>query len=113
MERASAGERKVYGIAEFNRRLAAYVGRVKDVWVDGEVSDLKRNPAWANVFLTLKDAETGACLPATVQRWRFDTIEPPLAEGERVQALGRLQLYEARGELSFRLAAVERVGAGD
>jgi exodeoxyribonuclease VII large subunit len=110
---ATAGERKVYGVAEFNRRLAAYVGRVKDVWVDGEVSDLKRNPAWANVFLTLKDAETGACLPATVQRWRFDAIEPALAEGERVQVLGRLQLYEARGEVSFRLAAVERVGAGD
>ena len=110
---ATAGERKVYGVGEFNRRLAAYVGRVKDVWVDGEVSDLKRNPAWANVFLTLKDAETGACLPATVQRWRFDAIEPALAEGERVQVLGRLQLYEARGELSFRLAAVERVGAGD
>jgi len=113
MSDASAGERKVYGVAEFNRRLAAYVGRVKDVWVDGEVSDLKRNPAWANVFLTLKDAETGACLPATVQRWRFDAIEPALAEGERVQVLGRLQLYEARGEVSFRLAAVERVGAGD
>jgi exodeoxyribonuclease VII large subunit len=110
---ATAGERKVYGVAEFNRRLAAYVGRVKDVWVDGEVSDLKRNPAWANVFLTLKDAETGACLPATIQRWRFDAIEPALAEGERVQVLGRLQLYEARGEVSFRLAAVERVGAGD
>jgi len=110
---ATAGERKVYGVAEFNRRLAAYVGRVKDVWVDGEVSDLKRNPAWANVFLTLKDAETGACLPATVQRWRFDAIEPALAEGERVQVLGRLQLYEARGEVSFRLSAVERVGAGD
>ncbi len=110
---ATAGERKVYGVGEFNRRLAGYVARVKDVWVDGEVSDLKRNPAWANVFLTLKDAETGACLPATVQRWRFDAIEPALAEGERVQVLGRLQLYEARGELSFRLAAVERVGAGD
>jgi exodeoxyribonuclease VII large subunit len=110
---ATAGERKIYGVAEFNRRLAAYVGRVKDVWVDGEVSELKRNPAWANVFLTLKDAETGACLPATIQRWRFDAIEPGLAEGERVQVLGRLQLYEARGELSFRLAAVERVGAGD
>ena len=110
---ATAGERKVYGVGEFNRRLAAYVGRVKDVWVDGEVSELKRNPAWANVFLTLKDAETGACLPATVQRWSFDAIEPALAEGERVQVLGRLQLYEARGEVSFRLAAVERVGAGD
>ena len=34
-------------------------------------------------------------------------------EGERVQANGRLQLYEARGELSFRVTTIERVGAGD
>ncbi len=106
-------ERKVYQVAAFNRRLATYVGRVRDVWVEGEVSELRANPAWANVFLTLKDGRTGDCLPATMQRLRFDAIAPPLAEGERVQALGSAQLYEARGELSFRLAVVERVGAGD
>jgi len=108
-----APERKVYGVAAFNRRLASYVGRVRDIWVEGEISELKRNPAWANVFLTLKDTETGACLSATMERRRFDLIEPPLREGERAQMLGRLQLYEARGELSFRLATVERVGVGD
>ena len=113
MEASTAGERKVYSVAVFNRRLAHYVGRVHGVWVEGEVSELKRNPAWANVFLTLKDASTGACLPVTMQRGRFDVLMPPLAEGERVQANGRLQLYEARGELSFRATAVERVGAGD
>jgi len=113
VEPEAAAERKVYSVAAFNRRLAGYVGRVRDVWVEGEVAELRRNPAWATVFLTLKDARTGACLSATMQRGRFDRIEPPLAEGERVQANGALQLYEARGELSFRLAAVERVGAGD
>jgi len=113
VEPEAAAERKVYTVSAFNRRLAGYVGRVRDVWVEGEVAELRRNPAWATVFLTLKDARTGACLSATMQRGRFDRIEPPLAEGERVQANGGLQLYEARGELSFRLAAVERVGAGD
>jgi exodeoxyribonuclease VII large subunit len=113
VEPGAAAERKVYSVSAFNRRLAGYVGRVRDVWVEGEVAELRRNPAWATVFLTLKDARTGACLSATMQRGRFDRIEPPLAEGERVQANGGLQLYEARGELSFRLAAVERVGAGD
>ena len=113
MEPEAAAERKVYSVSAFNRKLAGYVGRVRDVWVEGEVAELRRNPAWATVFLTLKDARTGACLSATMQRGRFDRIEPPLAEGERVQANGGLQLYEARGELSFRLAAVERVGAGD
>jgi exodeoxyribonuclease VII large subunit len=108
-----AGERKVYTVAAFNRRLAGYVGRVRDVWVEGEVSELRTNPAWATVFLTLKDADTGACLTATMQRRRFEAIAPVLAEGERIQANGRLQLYEARGELGFRIEAIERVGAGD
>jgi len=113
VEPEAAAERKVYGVAAFNRRLAGYVGRVRDVWVEGEVAELRRNPAWATVFLTLKDARTGACLSATMQRGRFDRIEPPLAEGERVQANGGLQLYEARGDLSFRAVTIERVGVGD
>lgn len=107
------GERKVYSVAEFNRRLATYVGRVRDVWVEGEISELRRSPAWATVFLTLRDAKTGACLPATMARRRFDLIQPPLAEGERAQANGSLQLYEARGEVNLRVGALERVGAGD
>jgi exodeoxyribonuclease VII large subunit len=113
MEAGAASERKVYGVAEFNRRLATYVGRVRDVWVEGEISELRRSPAWATVFLTLKDARTGACLSATMPRRRFELIEPALAEGERVQANGSLQLYEARGEVSLRLGALERVGVGD
>jgi exodeoxyribonuclease VII large subunit len=113
VEPEAAAERKVYSVSAFNRRLAGYVGRVRDVWVEGEIAELRRNPAWATVFLTLKDARTGACLSATMQRGRFDRIEPALAEGERVQANGGLQLYEARGELSFRLTTIERVGAGD
>ena len=113
VEPETTAERKVYSVSAFNKRLAGYVGRVQDVWVEGEVAELRRNPAWATVFLTLKDARTGACLPATMQRGRFDRIDPPLAEGERVQANGGLQLYEARGELSFRVATIERVGAGD
>ena len=46
METSAAAERKVYSVAEFNRRLATYVGRVRDVWVEGEISELRRSPAW-------------------------------------------------------------------
>jgi len=112
MEQA-APTRKVYPVAAFNRRLAGYLARVRDVWVEGEVSELRRSDAWASVFLTLKDPQTGACLPATMARRGFDALNPVLTEGERVQAMGRLQLYEARGELGFRVTVVERVGAGD
>lgn len=113
MEAGAAAERRVYSVAEFNRRLAAYVGRVREVWVEGEISELRRSPAWATVFLTLKDPRTSACLAATMPRRRFDLIEPAPREGERVQANGSLQLYEARGEVSLRVGALERVGVGD
>ena len=113
MEAGAAGERRVYTVAAFNRRLAGYVGRVRDVWVEGEVSELRRSPAWGTVFVTLKDARSGACLRATMLRRRFYVISPPLAVGERVQVNGGLQLYEARGELGFRIATLERVGEGD
>ena len=49
MESGAAAERKVYSVAEFNRRLATYVGRVRDVWVEGEISELRRSPAWGTV----------------------------------------------------------------
>ena len=86
---------------------------MRDVWVEGEISELRRSPAWATVFFTLKDTATGACLSATMPRRRFDPIEPVLTEGERVQANGSLALYEARGEVSLRVGTLERVGAGD
>jgi exodeoxyribonuclease VII large subunit len=107
------GDRKVYPVAAFNLGLARYLGRLPAVWVEGEVTELRRNPGWANVFFTLKDATTGACLPVTIPRSRFDALDLSLSEGERVHVGGRAQLYEARGELTFRAGTIERFGLGE
>ena len=48
--------------------------------VEGEVTELRRNDAWANVFLTLKDPKTGATLNVTIARRSFDRLELDLAE---------------------------------
>ena len=56
------GDRKVFTVSAFNRGLGLYLGRLPNVWVEGEVTELRRNPAWANVFLTLKDPKTAATL---------------------------------------------------
>ncbi len=107
------GDRRVYPVAAFNRGLAGYLGRLPTVWVEGEVTELRRADTWANVFLTLKDAQTGACLPVTMPRARFDALGLGLADGERVHVEGRAELYEARGSLGFRARAIERFGEGE
>jgi exodeoxyribonuclease VII large subunit len=106
------GERKVYSVSAFNRGVARYLGRLPAVWVEGEVTELRRNPAWATVFVTLKDPATGATLKATIARRTFDRLGLGLEEGETVHVAGRAELYEARGELGLRATTIERVGLG-
>ena len=106
------GDRKVYTVSAFNRGVARFLARLPSVWVEGELTELRRNEAWANVFLTLKDPRTGACLKATIPRRAFDALELGLEEGETVHVEGRAELYEARGELGLRATTVERLGLG-
>src|ERR1700694_1069155 len=99
------GDRKVFSVASFNRGVSMWLRKLPEVWVEGEVSELRRNDAWASVFFTLKDPQTGATLAATMQRRRFDALELELAEGEKVHVQGRAELYEQKGELTFRATA--------
>lgn len=107
------GDRKVFAVAAFNRGVGVWLRRLPEVWVEGEVTGLRRNEAWATVFLTLRDPVTGVCLPATMQRRRFDALGLELADGEQVHVQGHAELFEAKGELIFRIATIERFGLGE
>ena len=107
------GDRKVFTVAAFNSGVATWLRRLPELWVEGEVTELRRNEAWANVFFTLKDPASGSCLAATMPRRRFDALELAHRDGESVQVQGRAELYEARGELAFRVTTIERIGVGD
>jgi len=106
------GDRKVYTVSAFNRGVARFLGGLPTVWVEGEIQELRRNAAWANVFLTLKDPKTGATLKVTIARTAYDRLQLGLAEGETVHASGRAELYELKGELGLRALTLERVGVG-
>jgi exodeoxyribonuclease VII large subunit len=107
------GDRRVFPVPEFNRGLAWYVGRLPVVWVEGEVTDLRRREAWANVFFTLKDAASGASLPVTMSRRAFDALDLRLQEGERVHVEGKPEVMPARATLALRAGTIERFGLGE
>jgi exodeoxyribonuclease VII large subunit len=107
------GDRKVFSVSAFNEGIGIYLRKLPALWVEGEVTELRRNDAWAFVFFTLKDPGSGACLRATMPRRRFDALELELTEGERVLVEGKAEIYPARGELSFRAVTIERIGLGD
>ena len=105
-------DRTVYSVAAFNRGVAQWLGRLPTVWVEGEVTELRRHERWASVFFTLKDPGDGSCLPVTMPRGRFDALRLDLTDGERVHVYGRPELYEQRGEFKLRALTVERFGLG-
>ena len=113
MEAVQYGDRKVYSVAAFNRGIAEWLSRLPSVWVEGEVTELRRQERWASVFFTLKDPSDGACLSVSMPRRQFDALRLDLVDGERAHVYGRPELFETRGDFRFRALSVERFGLGD
>jgi exodeoxyribonuclease VII large subunit len=104
--------RKVYSVRAFNKGVATYLQRLPTLWVEGEVTELRRQERWATVFFTLKDPESNACLDAQIPRGQFDALRLDLVDGERVHVYGRPELYEQRGDFHLRVLTIERFGIG-
>ena len=113
VEAIEYGDRKVYSVAAFNRGVRDWLSRLPTVWVEGEISELRRSERWQSVFFTLRDPGEAACLGVTMPRGRFDALRLELADGDRVHVYGRPELFEARGEFRLRALSVEPFGLGD
>jgi exodeoxyribonuclease VII large subunit len=113
VEAIEYGDRKVYSVGAFNRGVSSWLQRLPTVWVEGEVTELRRSDRWASVFFTLKDPQDGSCLGVSMARGQFDALRLELADGDRVHAYGRPELFEARGEFRLRALSLERFGLGE
>jgi exodeoxyribonuclease VII large subunit len=105
-------DRTVYSVAAFNRGVGQWLLRLPTIWVEGEVTELRRHERWATVFFTLKDPADGSCVGVAMARGRFDALRLDLSDGERVHVFGRPELYEQRGEFKLRALTIERFGVG-
>ena len=86
-------------------------GGRRSVWVEGEVSNFRRQ-ASGHQYFTLKDATSQlACvLFARGGSWRKPGVA--LADGMQVQVRGAMTVYEARGQYQLNVQMVQAAGAG-
>ena len=106
------GDRKVYSVSGFNRGVSSWLERLPTVWIEGEVTELRRQEGWQSIFFTLKDTGDGACLPVSMARARFDALRLELMDGMTVHVFGRPELYESRGTFRLRALTIEALGLG-
>ncbi len=79
------------------------------VWVEGEISGLRR-PGSGHVYFALKDDQ--ALLRAVMFRPQAALLRFNLEEGQRVLCQGRVSLYAPRGDVQLIVETVEPRGAG-
>ncbi len=104
------GQRKIYTVGEVSRRIKDLVeGEFRDVWIEGEVSNLRRSSA-GHIYFTLKDQS--AQLPAVCFRSAAMYLRFKPRDGESFRARGRLSTYEARGEYQIIVDVLEPAGRG-
>ena len=66
------------------RKIADWIGRLGEVWVEGQVAQLSRRGGAATVFLTLRDPAADLSVPVTCHRDVADRPGLELTEGARV-----------------------------
>ena len=102
--------RKIYQVSELARLVkAALENEFGSVWVEGEVSNMRR-PTSGHLYFTLKDAE--AQLAAVLFRGSQLGLRLELRDGLKVRAYGQLTAYEKTGQCQIVVRRVEEAGKG-
>ena len=81
----------------------------QDLWIEGEVSNLSRASS-GHVYLTLKDA--GAQIGAVIWRGQVRSLAYMPRSGDKIQAHGRISVYEQGGRYQFYVDQVQPAGRG-
>ncbi len=98
-------------VSELTRQIRSNLEQqFPSVWVEGEISNL-RSPSSGHHYLTLKDQ--GSQIRAVLFRRQAQRLKFALQDGLEVLVIGRLTVYEPRGDYQLLLEAVEPKGIGE
>jgi len=102
--------RRIWPVHELVERARELVEReFADVWVEGEISNLRPAPS-GHLYFTLKDSD--AQLPVVFFRRQAMLLRFKPEDGMHVLARGRVSIYDQRGQMQLVAETLEPVGTG-
>jgi exodeoxyribonuclease VII large subunit len=102
--------RRVWTVSELTQKVRRLVEQhVGEVWVTGEVSNLRAQTS-GHIYFTLKD--NGAQLSCVLFRNELVPNREYLQDGQKLNVFGDLTVYEARGQYQLLVRSVELQGTG-
>ena len=101
----------IYGVSQvtaYLRDLLSYDELLSDIWIEGEVANLRR-PGSGHSYFTLRDGNSSIrCV-----HFRNSRGAEHLQDGAAVVAHGRVTLYEVRGDLQLVADVIQPEGVGE
>jgi len=105
-----ATERRGWSVSELTERVQGLLEtELNDVWVEGEVSNLRPHSS-GHWYFSLKDDKAQVRAVVCARRVRLLRFRPK--DGMKVLVRGRLSVYAARGEYQLDVELVEPLGKG-
>lgn len=92
-------------------KIAEWIGRLGQVWVEGQLSQINRRPGTSTAFLVLRDPSADMSISVTCHPELVRTAG--LKDGDRVVVRAKPDFYPARGSLSLRAAEIRHLGIGE
>jgi exodeoxyribonuclease VII large subunit len=93
------------------RKIADWINRLGDIWVEGQVTQITNRPGTGTAFLTLRDPAADVSMSVTCSTALLR--EQPLSDGTRVILHARPAFFLGRGTLSLRADEIRAVGIGE
>ena len=99
----------VSDVNRYLRQMLENDSQLQDLWVQGEISNFSR-PASGHLYFTLKDSN--AALKCVIWRSDAQRIKLPLRDGLAVEVHGKVNIYEAGGQLQLYADLIRPAGEG-
>ncbi len=103
-------EKHIYTVSQLTRNIREILeARFTDIWVEGEVSNL-RQPSSGHIYFTLKDAD--GQLRCVMFRGVNRHLKFKLEDGLQIILHGQISVYEKRGDYQLIAEVAEPKGRG-
>ncbi|HYQ61674.1 exodeoxyribonuclease VII large subunit [Actinophytocola sp.] len=113
MTEPATSPEKPWPVRTVARKVADWINRLGDVWVEGQVTQISNRPGTGTAFITLRDPAADVSMSVTCSTGILREHQPPLTDGTRVILHARPAFFINRGTLSLRADEIRAVGIGE
>ena len=110
---ADTSAERPWPVRLLSMKIAEYVDRMSQLWVEGQVVQAQRRPGANTAYLVLRDADVDTSLTLTMSVFALDAMATPLREGQRVVVQAKPTFWTRRGTLQLEGRQIRPVGEGD